>query len=919
VAILGAALVPVGGPNPSAPSGTFLAQASNNFDQLVVVLMENKNQNEVYGPATYMTQLADQYGFAQHWASITNPSQPNYIAYIGGSTFGVTGDGNHPNLNYPTIVDLLENTSKTWKAFAEDASGTGCGLNPPRGEDHFPFLSFTTITSNSARCANLLPGSGNEVISAFNAGTNFIWLTPNDCNNMHSCSVATGDNWIHSWVPTLLSAMSGKKAALIITFDEAYTNPPYIYHAFIGTAVKSAYKSSIEYTHYSLAKLIEDVWGGGNLGQNDVTANSPLEFFLAGGPDFSLAANPTSVSFNVGQSASSTVSFTPTGGFSGTIVLTAASTPSGVTTSCVPSSISGSQTSMCTLSASSPGSYSVTITGTNGTLVHETTIDATVTVPDFSLSANPNGVSFVVNQSGNSMITLQSTNGFSGTVDLTAASTPSGVTTSCVPSSISGSQTSTCTLSSATPGSYSVTITGMNGTLVHETTIDATVTVPDFSLSAIPISVSFIVNQSANSTITLQSTNGFAGTVDLTAAAVPSGVSTSCSPSSLIGSGSAVCTFNAAVVGTYTVTITGTSGSLTHSASIDVTVTAVPQPDFSLLANPTGVSFEAGQSAASTIQLQPTAGFNGIVDLTADSTPSGLTISCAPSSISGTDISTCSIGGSTPGSYTATVTGTSATLVHNATITVTVQPPSPQPDFTLYADPDTVSFIAGESASVVVGVVSSGGFASPVQLSAASVPGGITTDCSPSTIDGSGTATCDLAGQAVGYYRVLVTGTSGALSHSVSITVQVDPGEPTPDKVLPNITITSPPNSSVIMSQTATVTVTGNASDNLGIEKVELSTDNVTWIPANGTDSWSGSVTVKPGTTTIYARATDTAGNRRVVRISVYLASNGAPLGGNSQLPIPIILLTSAAAIAAELALWRVLKARERRRKGPTK
>ena len=115
------------------------------------------------------------------------------------------------------------------------------------------------------------------MINAFNAGTNFIWLTPNDCNNMHSCSVATGDNYIHGWVPQLLTAMNGKNALLILTFDEAYTNPPYIYHAFIGPAAKLAYKSTVEYTHYSLAKMIEDVWGGGNLGQNDVSANSPVE------------------------------------------------------------------------------------------------------------------------------------------------------------------------------------------------------------------------------------------------------------------------------------------------------------------------------------------------------------------------------------------------------------------------------------------------------------------------------------------------------------------------------------------------------------------------------------------------------------------------------------------------------------------
>src|SRR5437879_10553457 len=147
--------------------------------------MENKNLNEVYGPAAYMPQLADPYSFSQGLSSITNPSQPNYIAILGGSTFGVSGDGNHPNLNHPTMVDILENTSKTWKAFAEDASGSGCSLNPPRGEDHFPFLSYTTIMNNSARSATLLPVSYNEVISAFNAVTNFLCLRTNQCNNIH--------------------------------------------------------------------------------------------------------------------------------------------------------------------------------------------------------------------------------------------------------------------------------------------------------------------------------------------------------------------------------------------------------------------------------------------------------------------------------------------------------------------------------------------------------------------------------------------------------------------------------------------------------------------------------------------------------------------------------------------------------------
>src|SRR3989454_114342 len=366
------------GPSTLPPGEQVRDQATGNFDQLVVVLMENKNLDEVYGPAAYMTQLADLYSFSEGWASITNPSQPNYIAILGGSTFGVSGDGNHPNLNHLTMVDILENTSKTWKAFAQDASGTGCSINPPRGEDHFPFLSYTTIMNNSARCANLLPGSYNEVISAFNAGTNFIWLTPNDCNNMHSCSVATGDAWIQSWVPNLLTAMAGKKAALIIMFDEAYTNPPYIYMGFSGPATMLAYNSTASYNHYSLLKLVEDVWGGGNLGQGDVTAPSPLEFFNSGGPDFMLSANPGSVSFASGLSATSTISLPATGGFTGTVALTAASQPSGVAASCNPSTISGTQTSACTLSGTAFGSYTVVVTGTDGTLSHTASIAVTV-------------------------------------------------------------------------------------------------------------------------------------------------------------------------------------------------------------------------------------------------------------------------------------------------------------------------------------------------------------------------------------------------------------------------------------------------------------------------------------------------------------------------------------------------------------
>src|SRR2546428_1409888 len=203
-----------------------------------------------------------------------------------------------------------------------------------------------------------------------------------------------------------------------------------------------------------------------------------MQFFNAGGPAFTLAANPGTISFAAGLSATSTISLQATGGFSGTVALIAVSAPAGVTTSCAPLNISGSLTSTCTLASSTPGSYAVTVTGTNGSLVRTTSISVTITTPatpDFSITASPNTVSFFPGQSASSTISLQSTGGFNGAVSLTAGSTPAGLTTSCVPVSISGTQTSTCTMNGSAPRSYTLLLTRTDRTLSPTASITITV------------------------------------------------------------------------------------------------------------------------------------------------------------------------------------------------------------------------------------------------------------------------------------------------------------------------------------------------------------------------------------------------------------------------------------------------------------
>src|SRR5439155_592798 len=80
-----------------------------------------------------------------------------------------------------------------------------------------------------------------------------------------------------------------------------------------------------------------------------------------------------------------------------------------------------------------------------------------------------------------------------------------------------------------------------------------------------------------------------------------------------------------------------------------------------------------------------------------------------------------------------------------------------------------------------------------------------------------------------------------------------------PDSTPPTAAIGSLPNNTVVNS--TTITLTGTASDNVAIEKVEVSADGSTWILATGTTSWSATLTLREGQNTIFVRTTDTSGN----------------------------------------------------------
>ena len=201
--------------------------------------------------------------------------------------------------------------------------------------------------------------------------------------------------------------------------------------------------------------------------------------------------------------------------------------------------------------------------------------------PDFTISATPSSRTVVQGVGTSYTVNVTALNGFSGTVDLTA-SFSAGVVGTFSPSSVVGGGPSTLnvTTTGAPTGTSSITITGTSGTLIHSTSTTLVVTgPPDFTISASPATQTVTQGNSTTYTVTITGQNGFADSVSLAATGLDVGASGAFSPASVSGSGTStltVTTTNLAATGPFTVVITGTSGSLSHSASVALVVNVPP-------------------------------------------------------------------------------------------------------------------------------------------------------------------------------------------------------------------------------------------------------------------------------------------------------------------------------------------------------
>ena len=251
---------PPGSGSPSSPEATTAPAASvPRPAHVVVVVMENHAYQQVIGSrdAPFLNGLARRGALFTDSYAITHPSEPNYLALFSGSTQGVTSDACPVTFTAPNLASGLLAAGKTFAGYSQGLPATGspaCSAGN-YARKHVPWADFRNI-----------PASVNQPFTSFQAADfsrlpTVSFVIPDLCNDMHDCSVATGDSWLRAHLGGYTNWAMTHNSLLIVTWDEddglAANQIPTI---FVGQQVRPG-KYSQRITHYSVLATIEAAYG----------------------------------------------------------------------------------------------------------------------------------------------------------------------------------------------------------------------------------------------------------------------------------------------------------------------------------------------------------------------------------------------------------------------------------------------------------------------------------------------------------------------------------------------------------------------------------------------------------------------------------------------------------------------------------
>jgi hypothetical protein len=331
------------------------------FEHIFYIMMENHATDEIVGNAAdapYLTELAAKYAFASDYFGVTHPSLPNYLAAISGSTQGIFDDckagadvtcapeefvpdsGDNTDeasltdaetttasttahwFDGKNLVDQLEAHGLSWKAYMQSIPATAStveyapvddvgGVETPRklyAQKHDPFMYFSDIRNSARRMQQIVGFDGFAADLAHDRVPNFVWISPDQCHDMHGVSaanaaavgipdcatpdsgldhkvIALGDAFVKDTVQKIMHSPAWhEKSAIVIAWDEddyagfagCCQSPVGANGVTLGGANAPAIvitsqgarplQVSVPFNHYSLLGTIEKLWHLGCLG-----------------------------------------------------------------------------------------------------------------------------------------------------------------------------------------------------------------------------------------------------------------------------------------------------------------------------------------------------------------------------------------------------------------------------------------------------------------------------------------------------------------------------------------------------------------------------------------------------------------------------------------------------------------------------
>ncbi|HZU80097.1 MAG TPA: alkaline phosphatase family protein [Acidimicrobiales bacterium] len=311
------------------------------YQHIFEIMMENTSYGTIIGNplAPQINALAQQYGLATDYYGVTHPSEPNYVANIGGSYFGIqddnqfyctpamastdshcTGTTVDHTVDAPSIADQLTAAGLSWKGYFQSLPPTpttfvttGPNANGPYtykypsnsnalyASKHNPFLNFTGTQGD---VADMVPDT--QLASDLTGGglPSFGLIVPDQCHDMHgtgSCSdtdslISAGDAYVGATVQEIMSskAWTEGRDAIVVTWDEddfsdqgqtgtgccgADPGGGHVVTIVITNKGTHPVTDGTAYNHYSLLKSYEEAFGLpllAHAGDADVPAMAPL-------------------------------------------------------------------------------------------------------------------------------------------------------------------------------------------------------------------------------------------------------------------------------------------------------------------------------------------------------------------------------------------------------------------------------------------------------------------------------------------------------------------------------------------------------------------------------------------------------------------------------------------------------------------